>query len=85
MRRNDWYSRGCTENCLCDLSGCMVVEDHHELVHMGLFLGHAESRHERPPLLSGQLLLHVLDLLKKKKKYCGQVSNTISAHNFTFH
>jgi hypothetical protein len=59
----------------------MVVEDLQELVH----LGHAKSRHELPPLLSGQLLLQVLGLSKKKKKYCGQVSNTISAHNFTFY
>jgi hypothetical protein len=42
----------------------MVVEDHHELVH----LGHAENRHELPPLLSGQLLLQDLNLLIKKKK-----------------
>jgi hypothetical protein len=63
----------------------MVVEDRQELVQMGPYLGHAESRHELPPLLSGQLLLRVLSLSKKKKKYCGQVSNTISAHNFTFY
>jgi len=73
------------ENFLCDLSGCMVVEDHQELVHMGLSLGDAACRHELHLLLSGLLLLQVLDLLKKKKKYCGQVSNTISAHNFTFY
>jgi len=64
VRRNDWYNRGCMKNCLWDLSGCMVVEDHHELVH----LGHAENRHELPPLLSGQLLLQDLNLLIKKKK-----------------
>jgi hypothetical protein len=43
----------------------MVVEDRHVLVHMGLYLEHAESKHELPPLLSGQFVLQVLDLLKK--------------------
>jgi len=52
----------------------MVVEDHQELVHMGLYLGHVDSRYELPPLLSGQLLLQVLYLLKKNKKYFGQVT-----------
>jgi hypothetical protein len=42
------------------------VEDHQELVHMGLYLGRAESRHKLPPLLSGQLVLPVLDLFRRR-------------------
>ena len=62
----------------------MVVEDHQELVHMGLYVRHAESRHELPPVLSEQLLLQVLYLLKKIRNTVDKLSNTISAKNFTF-
>jgi hypothetical protein len=61
-----------------------VGEGLHELVH--LHVQHANCRHALDLLLSEQLVLKVLGLIKRKKKtYCEKITCITLPDNFDFH